>query len=259
MKKIEDRKDRLIEYLEHKGKLSVSEIAEFFKISLPTARRLCAQLERERLVMRTHGGIRFVPPIKTTYTFDAFDAEYYAEKDIIAKYAAGLVKNNQIIFLESGTTVKHFAAALAERIRGGQLSDISVFTNSLVNLDILEPVCNVTVVGGLYRQERRDFCGFLCEKMIRTLRFNACFLGADALDLNEGIMAMDIETVRLDELLIERSDQPVILAHSEKFHKHSLISYCSVHDVSTIITDSNLSADIRRGYQTAGINLICAS
>jgi DeoR/GlpR family transcriptional regulator of sugar metabolism len=257
MKKIEDRKDHLIEYLEQKGKLSVAEIAEFFEISLPTARRLCARLEREQRVMRTHGGVRFVPPIKATYTFDAFDAEYYAEKDIIAKRAAELVRNNQIIFLESGTTVKHFAAALAERLRGGQLSDISVFTNSLVNLDILESVCNVTVVGGLYRHERRDFCGFLCEKMIRTLRFNGCFLGADALDLNEGIMAMDIETVRLDELLIERSDQSIILAHSEKFHKHSLISYCSVHDVSTIITDSSLAPHIQREYQAAGINLIC--
>jgi DeoR/GlpR family transcriptional regulator of sugar metabolism len=256
MKKIEARKDHLIEYLQQKGKLSVSEIAELFKISLPTARRLCAELERESRVMRTHGGVRFVPPIKTTYTFDAVDAEYYAEKEGIAKYAAELVKNNQIIFLESGTTVKHFAAALVERIRSGQLSDISVFTSSLVNLDILESVCNITVVGGLYRHERRDFCGYLCEKMLRTLRFNMCFLGADALDPNEGIMVMDIETARLDELLIERSDQSIILAHSEKFHKHSLISYCSAHDVSAIITDSNLPANILSGYQTAGINLI---
>jgi DeoR/GlpR family transcriptional regulator of sugar metabolism len=259
MKKIEDRKDHLIEYLEQKGRLSVSEIAEQFEISLPTARRLCAQLEKESRLMRTHGGVRFVPPIKTTYTFDAFDAEYYAEKELIAKHAAELVKDNQIIFLESGTTVKHFAVALAERIRSGQLSAISVFTTSLINLDILESVCNITVVGGLYRHERRDFCGFLCERLMRTLHFNACFVGADALDLNEGIMAMDIETARLDELLIERSEQSVILAHSEKFRKHSLISYCSVHDVSTIITDSNLAAHIQREYQAAGINLICVS
>jgi DeoR/GlpR family transcriptional regulator of sugar metabolism len=258
MKKVEDRKDRLIEYLKQKGKLSVSEIAELFKISLPTARRLCAELERESRAMRTHGGIRFVPQIKTTYAFDAFDAEYYDEKERIARYAAELVKNRQIIFLESGTTVKHFAAALAERIRGGQLSDISVFTTSLVNLDILESVCNITVIGGLYRHERRDFCGFFCEKLLRTLRFNTCFLGADAVDPNEGIMVMDIETARLDELLIERSDQSIILAHSEKFHKHSLISYCSVLEVSAIITDSNLPAHILGGYQAAGINLIRA-
>ncbi|MDR1901396.1 MAG: DeoR/GlpR family DNA-binding transcription regulator [Treponema sp.] len=258
MKKTEDRKDQLIEYLKQRGKLSVSEIAEFYGVSLPTARRMCAQLEKEQRAMRTHGGIRFVPDIKTTYAFETIDAEYNTEKEAIARSASALVKNKQTIFLESGTTVKHFAVALAERIRDGQLADISVFTNSLVNLDILESVCSVMVVGGYYRHERRDFCGFLCEKMLRTLRFNACFIGADAVNLNDGIMAMDAETVRLDELLIERSDQAFILAHSEKFRKHSLISYCAVQDVSTIITDSKLPDEILREYQAAGVKVICA-
>jgi DeoR/GlpR family transcriptional regulator of sugar metabolism len=257
MKKIEDRKNQLIEHLEQKGKLSVSEIAGLYGISLPTARRMCAQLEKEQRAMRTHGGIRFVPDIKVTYAFDAIDAEYNTEKDAIARNASALVKNNQTVFLESGTTVKHLSMALAARLRSGQLSDISVFTNSLANLEILEPVCSVTVIGGLYRNERRDFCGFLCEKLIRTMRFNVSFIGADALNISDGIMAMDIETVRLDELLIGRSDRSIILAHSEKFRKHSLISYCAVQDVSAIITDSKLPAEILREYQAAGVNLVC--
>jgi DeoR family fructose operon transcriptional repressor len=258
MGKIENRKDRLIGYLEQRGKLSVAEVAEYCEISLPTARRLCAQLEKEQRAMRTHGGIRFVPSIKdTTYRFDAIDAEYTVEKTAIAKNAVTLVRNGQCIFLEAGTTVKHFALALAERMRGGDLSDISVFTNSLVNLEILEPVCKVTVIGGLYRPERRDFCGFLCEKLIRTLRFDVCFIGTDAINLTDGIMALDVETVRLDELLIERSNRSIILTNSEKFRKHSLISYCSVRDISTIITDSKLPPEIAGEYRNAGVDIVC--
>jgi DeoR/GlpR family transcriptional regulator of sugar metabolism len=257
VKKNEERKNQLIEYLKQQGNLSVSEIARLYGISLPTARRICAQLEKEQRAMRTHGGIRFVPDIKVHYAFEAIDAEYNAEKEAIAQNACALVKNNQTVFLEAGTTVKHFAIALAARIRSGQLSDISVFTNSLANLEIMEPVCKVTVIGGLYRNERRDFCGFLCEKLIRTMRFDACFIGADGLNISDGIMAMDIETVRLDELLIGRSDRSIVLAHSEKFRKHSLISYCAIRDVSAIITDSKLPAETLREYQAAGVNLIC--
>jgi DeoR/GlpR family transcriptional regulator of sugar metabolism len=257
MGKIANRKSQLIEHLENCGKMSVADIAAFFEISLPTARRMCAQLEREQQIIRTHGGIRFVPLVETSYAFDVIDSEYSEEKMAIAKHTSMLLKNNQIIFLESGTTVKQFALALAVRIRNKQLSNITIYTNSLVNLEILEPVGKVNLVGGVYRPERRDFCGLLSERLLRTLRFDACFIGADGLNLSDGIMAMDIETVRLDELLIERSAQSYILVHSEKFTKHSFISYCAVEDVSAIISDSRLSEVIVKEYQTAGVNLIC--
>jgi DeoR/GlpR family transcriptional regulator of sugar metabolism len=257
MGKIADRKSQLISHLGNCGKMSIADIARFFQISLPTARRMCAQLEKEQQIIRTHGGIRFVPPVETSYAFDVIDGEYSEEKAAIAKSAGMLVRNNQIIFLESGTTVKQFAIALAVRIRNKQLNHIAVYTNSLVNLEILEPVCKVNLVGGVYRPERRDFCGLLSERLLRTLRFDACFIGADGLNLSDGIMAMDIETVRLDELLIGRSAQSYILAHSEKFTKHSFISYCAVKDVSAIISDSRLAEAIVKEYHAAGINLIC--
>ena len=257
MGKITDRKNRLIEHLEKCGRLSVADIAGFFSISLPTARRMCAQLEQEHRIMRTHGGIRFAPTVETTYAFDAIDGKFSKEKTDITRYASSLVKENEIIFLESGTTVKQFAIALANRIQIGQLNNISVYTNSLVNLEILEKVCKVTLVGGVYRPQRRDFCGFLSEKLLRTLRFSACFIGADGLSISDGIMAMDTETVRIDELLIERSTESYILVHSEKFNKQSFISYCAVQDVSAIITDSNLSPEMVSEYKAAGVSLIC--
>ena len=257
MGKIAVRKELLLVQLEKQGKLSVADIADYFKTSLPTARRMCASLEREQQVMRTHGGIRYVPPVETPYAFDAIDGEYSNEKADIAKKACSLVRDNQIIFLESGTTIKQFALALAKRIQEGQLNNIEVYTNSLVNLEILEKVCKVTLVGGIYRPLRRDFCGFLSEKLLKTLRFNACFVGADGLSINDGIMAMDIETVRIDELLIERSTESYILVHSEKFYKNSFISYCTVREVSAIITDSQLMPETVREYNAAGVNLIC--
>jgi DeoR/GlpR family transcriptional regulator of sugar metabolism len=57
--------------------------------------------------------------------------------------------------------------------------------------------------------------------------------------------------------LIERSAQSFILAHSEKFYKKSLISYCSVKDVSGINTDSKLLPEIVNNFLAEGINLVC--
>jgi DeoR/GlpR family transcriptional regulator of sugar metabolism len=260
MNKLDYRKDHLVELLHEKGELQVAAIADLYGISLPSVRRLCAQLEKERRVIRIHGGIRPIQAKNSpAYKFEIIDTEYADEKAAIARYGVSLVKNRQSLFLEAGTTLKQFALALAERLRKGELSDIVIFTNSMVNLEILQPVCKVIVVGGLYRPERHDFCGFLSEKLIRSLRFDVCFIGADGINLESGIMALDAETVRLDELLIKNSEKSILLSNSEKFLKNSLIPYCSVKDIHLIVTDSKLPQNIRDDYMTAGVNLVCVN
>jgi DeoR family fructose operon transcriptional repressor len=257
MKKIETRKNQLIALLENSDELSVSDVADYFNISLPTARRLCARMENEKHAIRTHGGIKSFPTPEIPYSFDLKESEYNMEKEAIAKKAVEFIRENESVYLESGTTVKQLAIALASRIQRGELNGIIVFTNSLENLEILRHLCKVFVIGGLYRPQRRDFCGFLAEKQVETLHFDICFIGADALNLENGAMAMDIETVRIDEILIKHSSRSILVADSEKFLKHSMISFCSVKDVSMIITDSKLLQNIRREYAAREVNLLC--
>ena len=257
MSKLNYRKDHLVELLYEKEELSIAAIAQLYSISLPSVRRLCAQLEKEGRVIRVHGGIRSIQAKKSAYKFEIIDTESAEEKAAIAQYAVSLVKNRQSVFLESGTTMKQFALAMAERFKNEELSGVVIFTNSMVNLEILQPVCKVIVVGGLYRPERRDFCGFLSEKLIRSLRFDLCFMGADGIGIESGIMALDTESAHLDELLIKQSEKSVLLCTSEKFSKKSLIPFCSVKDVQLIVTDSKLPLHIQNDYTAAGVEVVC--
>jgi len=250
------RKSKILELLTQRGKLNTSEAAEFFSISLPTVRRLFSSLANDGKVLRTHGGIRRIPEIKDIYSFDVKLQEFNEEKERIAKYASSFVKNGQIVFLESGTTVRQCAIALAERVKKGELNDFMVFTNSLTNLEILHPFCKVTLLGGLYRHERQDFSGYLCDKTLQSLRFDLSFIGADAINMVDGIMALDIDTVRFDEILVSRSEKVIILADSAKFEKYSLISYATISEVTKIITDSNLQENILNEYKKITDNLI---
>ena len=253
MTKMTYRKAHLVELLGKKGVLTVSDIAELYGISLPSVRRLCALLEKEKRAIRTHGGLRSIRATNASYNFEIIDAEYAKEKAAIAHYAVGLIKNQQSLFLESGTTLKQFAIALAEQLRTGKISDVLIFTNSMANFEILQPVSKVILVGGFYRSERRDFCGLLSEKLIQSLNFDICFIGADGINIDSGLMAYDDETARFDELLIRRSEKSILLTNSEKFTKNSLISYCAVRDVSQIITDSKLPDSIRESYAAIGV------
>lgn len=250
------RDDKLLELLREHGTLTVAQVGREFGVSLPTARRMCAQLAHDGRVLRTHGGIRRLPEVRAEYSFEAVKNEHLEEKIRIARHASGLVRDGETLFMEAGTTVRQFAIALAERMRKGELGKVVVFTNSLINLDILHPRCEVILVGGRYRENRRDFCGYICEKAIRGLHFDVCFVGADGISVREGIMASDIETVSIDELLVSRSDRTVILAHAAKFSRHSLISYAAMSDVSLIVTDSALPPAVAAECEAEEISLV---
>ncbi len=257
MQKTDQHKKKTLDMLLVADEVSVHEVAGHLSVSLPTARRVCAALADEGRVDRTHGGIRRLPPGDHTYSFDMLESEHAEEKMRIARYAGSLVMNNQVIFLEAGTTLRCFAIALAERIRNQELSNVLIFTNSLINLDILHPVqSNIQMIGGQYRAERKDFIGYLSELALKGLRFHYCFIGADALSITDGAMAMDMDTVRFDTQLVMHAEKTVILAHSEKFEKHSLISYTSLENVDCIITDQSIDPKIAEAYREKNVRLI---
>ena len=257
MYKIDQRKSKVMDMLLASDTVSVAEIAQRLEISLPTARRLCVLLAEENRAERTRGGLRRLPPGESTYSFDTLRNDHAEEKIAIAKYASSLVKSNQVVFLEAGTTLQHFAIALGERIRNQEITNIVIFTNSLINLEILHPVqSNLQMIGGQYRSDRKDFVGYLSELALKGLRFDYCFVGADAISLSDGVMAMDMDTVRFDAQLVTHAEKSVILAHSEKFRKHALISYVSASEVDCIITDNARDASIAEAYRGRGVNLV---
>ncbi|MEG1180531.1 MAG: DeoR/GlpR family DNA-binding transcription regulator [Oscillospiraceae bacterium] len=256
MNKVDMRKKELLRMLQTSETLTVSDAAQHLGVSLPTARRLCSQLSQEGKATRIHGGLRYLEHPESAYSFDLLSNEHVEEKTRIAKYASSLIQSNQVIFIEAGTTLRHFSIALAERLRKQELSNLVIFTNSLINLNILYPIqTSIMMIGGQYRDERKDFIGYLSEMALKGLQFNYCFIGADAISPSGGVMAMDIDTVRFDAELVKHSEKVIILAHSEKFKKRSLISYVSVDNVDSIITDNGLDLDTINEYRQHNVRI----
>ena len=257
MKKIETRKAVLLDALKIKKNMDIADVINLLKISEATARRLFTLLQNEGKIIRTHGGIQYTQDKISDYLFDDFENNQILEKESIGISAVSLISNNDIVFLEAGTTVLRLCYKLAEHIKQGDLNDITVFTNSNANLEVLHAVCKVILIGGEYRHKRRDFVGFVSEKVILNFRFNQCFLGADGVDLEEGFMTTDIDTAHIDALIISRSEKSTILLDSAKFLKRSLITFASFSDIDCIVTDKNVSNDIRESIESKNIELIC--
>lgn len=257
VQKNERREEMLLSALKTKKHLGTMEAAELLDISMSTARRLFTRLEKKGLILRTYGGVQSSPDVETDYYFEDVEQRRPDEKMRIGLYACELVESGDIIFLDSGTTLQRMAFALSRRIKEGAAKDVQIYTNSLENLKILQPACDVHLIGGLFRAKRKDFCGHLSEMVLQTIAFKKCFLGADGIRIHptEGIMATDVFTARLNEIAAGRSDRIYVLADSTKFMRRSFIRYAPLEKADLFITDTDLEDGHAGLFAAAGANI----
>lgn len=257
MGKYETREQTILNLMNERDSVSILDVVQVLNISESTARRMFQRMSDEGKALRIHGGLRRISSGSLSeYSFDEFRQKKISEKQRIGKFAASLIESGDTIFLDGGTTVLQLAGELRERIITNELHHIVVITSSLVILNALDTYCKVLLVGGEYRPRRKDFSGLIAERIIKTLQFKKCFVGADGVDIDEGFMVTDIETASLNEMIISRSEQVYALVDSDKFLEKSFISYSKLKRATLIITDTNLEEAKQQRLQELDIRFV---
>jgi DeoR family fructose operon transcriptional repressor len=215
-------------------------------------------MEMEGKVIRTHGGAQLFTKQSHEYIFENRFSSNLNQKKAIAKSAANLLDSNEVIFLDSGTTVFFTAESIARLIEAEQIKGLRVVTNSIAVAEVLGTSCEVTILGGKVRLSRRDVYGPLVEKNIKLFRAHKAFIGADGITIKDGVMTTDEFTSKIDEEMIDRSDEVILLADSSKFDSPSFVSYATLDAIDTLVTDTGLDPGVRKEYEDLGIKLIIA-
>lgn len=252
MGKVQEHERQLLDKLKTVGRLSLTDAINLLNVSESTARRLFIRLEKDGHVIRNYGGIQYFCEPNMNYSFDQLESQNVAQKQAIAAYAVLLVENNDTIYIDSGTTLSHFSALLNTRIDTDALQNVTIFTNSLINLNTLQKQAHLHLIGGEYRQNRKDFCGYLTEETLKSLRFTKCFLGSDGYRPSFGFTTTDFHTARLNEIVLKNSQQSFVLMDSSKFDTSALVSYTRLHTVGLLITDRELPDQIQDSLALQG-------
>ena len=280
MTKRTDRVNQVLDLLNMKQRLTADEVSSLLGISDSSTRRLFVDLERSGQAIRILGGIQAIEPVDHDYSFDDLEKSHVAEKREIAELAVQLIDNRDIIYLDSGTTVFQLAIAIKQRISqqaaarpgpvsempGQQpanhqvqasqpLSQLKVITNSFANMQMLQDACEVVLIGGIYRPRRKDFAGYASEQFLKTFYYKKAFLGGDGFDFVQGFMGMDLETSRLNEVVIAQSEQSFVLLDSSKIGRRSFTRYADAAEIDMLITDRGISRDAEEQCLQAGLKI----
>lgn len=99
-----DRRNIIVEYLEEHGSAKVEDLALKLDVTPMTIRRDLQYLEDNQVVSRIYGGAVLKSGLTGEVPYKKKLVSHKDEKKRIAEYAAGLVEDGQIVFLDAGTT-----------------------------------------------------------------------------------------------------------------------------------------------------------
>lgn len=252
----QNREQELLARLSLVQKLSLSEAMDLLQISESTARRLFARLEQDGRAIRTHGGVQCINHTMAAYSFEAGAKTNIDKKTAIAREACRHLEDGDVIFCDSGTTIQCFCSELIRRLQTENLN-IVVCTNSLANLELLSPYLPVKLLGGEYRVNRKDFCGYMTEQALSGLYFTKSFVGTDGYAQGKQFTTTDFETARMNQIAMSNSERSFMLVDSSKFATMAHVAYTPVEKLDTIVTDDDISPETLQQLRQQNVRVIC--
>lgn len=248
------RRAKILDELESKGEVSVSELSKMFNISEVTIRNDLGHLEKQNMLIRARGGA-----IKIKYQRNGIDPsfsdkqkEFLKEKQLIAKEAVKLIEEGDTIVLDSGTTTTEIAKNLQ------QFNNLTIITNALNIASILSEYegFNIFMPGGSLRKKSLSLVGVLADENFEKFYCDKLFLGADGFDTNHGLSTPNSEEAHLNQIMIKISKKVIVVADSSKFERRRFAFIGPVSNVDVVITDSRIKEEDKVRLEKNGVEVV---
>jgi DeoR/GlpR family transcriptional regulator of sugar metabolism len=175
------------------------------------------------------------------------------EKERIGRTAEALIAEGDSVIFDSGST----ARSVARFAKGRRITAIAL--DLPVALDLADsPTVDVLMLGGQVRTGFYAAVGPFAEEMLRQIHVNRFFLGADSVDLTQGVANASPSEVPIKRLAMRAAEEVILVADSSKFGKISLVQVCDLRQIHHIVTDSGLPQEWQNAIRDMEVRLTLA-
>jgi DeoR/GlpR family transcriptional regulator of sugar metabolism len=245
------RQQLIIERLEKRGRIRISELSDQLGVSEMTVRRDLEALERDGLLKRVHGGATSAMSRSYEPMYSARSRLELDAKEAIGQAAAEMVRDGDTCIVDGGTTGLAVARALGGR------QNLTVCTTSLRVAQELadEPGIRLMIVGGVVRQGEHSIVGDLADAVFDSLRFDLLFLTASGVDLDDGVTEWNLDDARVKRAALRSARRCVLAADATKIGKVAFSRVCDLDAVDAFVTDGRVPANFVQALAQRDIEL----
>jgi DeoR family glycerol-3-phosphate regulon repressor len=239
--KLNPRQRQILQIIQINGSVSVTDIAKKFSVTTQTARRDIAELCRQQLAERHHGGAMLPSSSVENIAYTARQTLNADPKRQIGRLAAGLIPENASLFINIGTTTEEVAKALSGHKK------LRVITNNLNVARILadNPGIELIVTGGLVRSRDRAVVGESAVDFIRQFKVDFGVIGVSGIEGDGTLLDFDYREVRVAQEIIRNSRNVFLVADHSKVNRNAMVRLGHFSQVSDFFTDITPPPELR--------------
>ena len=248
------RRDYIMAQLREKPLVTVSELAEAFSLSEVSVRKLLSAMEQEGLLTRSWGGATRPENALREYSHVEKESLHLEEKKAIAQYCYNEIRDDESVFLDSGTTT----IQLARLIASGAKRRILVVTNALniaMEFTHAEDI-SVILIGGEFRHRIVCCTGELAVDALDHFYFDRSFISGNHFSLERGFTTPILSEAKMKGKVFEVSKCSYVVMDSSKYGSNSLCRIAPIQAASMIVTDSGLPESILSHFRENNISIV---
>lgn len=231
----EERHMMILKLLEEKRSITVTELTELLGISESTARRDITLLDKAGRLVKVFGGAVLSDNIYlSAEPTVAQKAEVNREeKKRIARHAASLIKPQDFVYLDAGTTTGYMLDFIRE-------TNATYVTNAVAHAQRLAAEgMHVILAGGTLKSSTEAVVGTAAVLMLKDYHFTKGFFGANGVSKTAGLTTPDANEALVKKTALEQCKKAYILCDHSKFYMVSSVTFAPLA-AATILTDEKM-------------------
>jgi len=235
------RQEHILARVREHGAVRVTDLVGELDVSDMTIRRDIAELARQGLVRRVHGGaVDHQPRTSHEPGFDAKRDVAAAQKDAVARAIIESLRPGLAIALSAGTTTHRVAQLVAAT---PTLRPLTVVTNSLPAAAALhrpeDLELDVVLTGGT-RTPSDALVGPVATSTLAKLRVDVLVLGVHGIDPDAGLTTPNLLEAETNRALVGAANRVVVAADHTKWGEVALARIAPLDMVDVLVTDDAL-------------------
>ena len=214
-----DRRAVILDRIQKKTSVRVTELAEEFQVTEETIRRDLEKLESEGYVTRTYGGAVLAQNNASDLSIHVRETQNLEGKRRIARKVADMIGDNETLMLDSSTTSMFVARNIRKKV--------TIITNSVripQEVAALENIEIIVGTGGTLRPSIMSLIGTAAETALDRYYVNKAIIGCKAFDLGQGTFEPHEREAFVKKKMRQNAEKVIVVADHTKFAANGLLS-----------------------------------
>lgn len=229
-----ERRARIIEELDHKSTVLVSDLCRKFNVSEVTIRSDLKKLDDAGKLRRTRGGaVSIMRTITISYPDQRMNVNSSAKR-AIAEKMLDYISDGDSLIVDTGTTTFEFVRALSgKRDLTLVTSDLSIATYADSNLPNADVIC----LGGHLRKNHRYITGMITLQNLSEIYVDKAILATDAFTPGEGFTTEFMGIAEVKRGCIAHARERFMLMDASKVRAPRFLKFGDLSDFEVVVMD----------------------